>query len=143
MFIYRFFILYFTYNRHWGVYENYFFNQEISCRPKFHSHGIYIMYSSIHMHWYIYINRTVCFTYCVSTCKFINDLKAEISIFISFYIRIFLFLLNRFYYIAATIIIIAIIICLMMINHVNIFNMSSPVLHKIWKLEWDVNVRPS
>ena len=64
MFIYRFFILYFTYNRHWGVYENYFFNQEISCRPKFHSHGIYIMYSSIHMHWYIYKSNSLPFLLC-------------------------------------------------------------------------------
>ena len=35
------------------------------------------------------LNRTVCFTYCVSTCKFINDLKAEISVFILFCIRFF------------------------------------------------------
>ena len=75
--------------------------------------------------------------------QFINDLKTQNIKFYFILCFDFLFLLNRFYYIAATIIIIAIIICLMMINHVNIFNMSSPVLHKIRKLEWDVNVRPS
>ena len=80
MFIFRVFILYFT---ACTIDIDEFIKISFSILKYYAALNLILMGSTL------YIHRTVCFIYYVWTCKFINDLKVEISTFILFCIRFF------------------------------------------------------